>query len=94
LRAFKGRTRGGGAGKHLVLIAQQELGIGAHVHDQNKVFGLVWGLRQGYGGSVRAHMPGNARQDVNAGIRVEFEVLMASRTADVISASPPGFIIA
>mmetsp|Transcript_23292 Transcript_23292/g.40284 ORF Transcript_23292/g.40284 Transcript_23292/m.40284 type:complete len:292 (+) Transcript_23292:3707-4582(+) len=74
LRALKGRTGGRRTGQHLVAIAQQNFGIGAHVHHQDQVIRLVWRLRQCDGRRIRADMARDAGQQVNTGRGVDVEV--------------------
>jgi hypothetical protein len=47
-------------------IAKQDLGIGAHIDDEDKILGSVWLLRQRDGGGICAYMAGDAGQDVGA----------------------------
>lgn len=56
LCTLKGWTGWGRAGEDLVCIAQEDLCVGAHVDDQNEIFGLVWGFGQRDRCRVRAHV--------------------------------------
>ena len=65
LRALEGRAGGRGTGEHAGLVAQEDLGIGAHVHDQHEVVGGLRFFRQRHGGGIRADMARDAGQDVD-----------------------------
>ena len=77
MRAFKRRAGGGRTGEHLRLVPQQNLGIGADIHDQHGFLGLVRLFGQRHRRAIRPDMPRDARQQIDprgAVHRVEFQL--------------------
>ncbi len=74
LRAFKRRAGGAGAGQHALVIAQHNLGIGSHIHQQSHRRIQVRPLGQDHSGGIGTHMTGDTGQHINTGVAVDREV--------------------
>ena len=82
LGPFKGRPGRAGTGQQALVVAQHDFRVGAHVHQQRHFFGKVRPLGQDYAGGIRAHMPGDAGQHINARIAVDREIDLDSPQRD------------
>ena len=74
LRAFECRARGTRAGHQARAIAEHDLGVGADVHQQSHLVGKIRAFSQHHAGGIRADVPGNARQHVNARVAIELQI--------------------
>ena len=87
LCAFKSRAGGARARHQLVLVAQHDFGIGAHVHQQRHLFQQVGTFGKDDTRGVGADVAGDAGQHVNTCGRVQLQakVRRAHRDATVDS---------
>ena len=71
LRTLEGRARRRGAGEQLVLVAQDDLGVGADVDEERDLVVEPGRLGQDHAGAVGADMAGDAGQHVDPAARVD-----------------------
>ena len=68
--ALEGRTGRAGAADQPLPVAEHDLAVGAHVHEQRELVGGVHAARQDPGGHVAADVAADRRHDEDVGLRI------------------------
>ena len=73
LRAFEGRARWGSSRRPAVAVAEHDLGVGAHIDQQRHLGCEIGTLGKHHARGIRAHMPGDAGQHVDARVAMQLQ---------------------
>ena len=79
LRTLKSRPCGAGAGQQTLVVAQDDFGVGAHIHQQGDFVGEVGPLGEQHARGVGPHVARDAGQNVDPRTGVQFQIDLAGR---------------
>ena len=74
LRALERGAGGARAGEQALLVAEHDLGIGAHVHQQGHFRGEIRPLGKHHARRIGADVTGDARQHIDPRVAMQFQI--------------------